>query len=182
MSARVGDWCQSRTGRQLWPWDPRPEDIDARDLAYGLREPRFASQTLGALVLTVAQHSTAASYLVPPEHALAAHLHDAHEAVFKDIPAPIKRHPALREYVAAAERYQRAINAWAGLAPDAHLHPAVKHADLVLLATEARDLMAPPPAAWFPMPAPLAERVVALPPDEAAEQWLARLSELRGAP
>ena len=36
----------------------------------------------------------------------------------------------------------------------------VKHADMVLLATERRDLMAPCAREWLPMPEPLAERIV----------------------
>ena len=35
----------------------------------------------------------------------------------------------------------------------------VKHADMVLLATEKRDLMAPCAREWLPMPEPLAERI-----------------------
>jgi hypothetical protein len=56
--------------------------------------------------------------------------------------------------LAAHRRYCRRY----GL-PEA-LAPIVKRADLVLLATEKRDLMGPEPRPWRPLPEPLAERIV----------------------
>lgn len=33
---RAGDWMQTFTGRQFWPMDPRPEDLDILDIAHAL--------------------------------------------------------------------------------------------------------------------------------------------------
>lgn len=179
VTARVGDWCQSRSGGQVWPWDPRVEDIKAVDLAYGLREPRYLSQTKGR-VITVAQHCLLASLLVEDGHELKALLHDAHEAVFKDLPPQIKNVPGMELYREGAERYQRLINVWAGVFPDSHHHPAVKRVDRRLLATERRDQMAPPPAPWQGLPEPFEFVITPMDPEEAAEQWLVRFHELTG--
>lgn len=35
-SARKGDWMQTYTGRQFWPLDPHPDEIDIRDIAHAL--------------------------------------------------------------------------------------------------------------------------------------------------
>jgi hypothetical protein len=92
------------------------------------------------------------SHLVTPTHALAGLLHDASEAYLTDVAAPIKRE--LLDYcelentlmLAVSEKYHIEYN-----------YRDVKHADLVMLATERRDLMAPCPREWFPMPPPLEE-------------------------
>lgn len=33
---RIGDWMQTYTGRQFWPIDPRPEEIEIEDIAHAL--------------------------------------------------------------------------------------------------------------------------------------------------
>ncbi len=35
-SNRKGEWIQTYTGKQFWPLDPRPEDIDIEDIAHAL--------------------------------------------------------------------------------------------------------------------------------------------------
>ncbi len=54
-------------------------------------------------------------------------------------------------------------------------------ADRVLLATEARDLMGPPPMPWASIHGvePLAEKIRSRSPMEAKELFLARFRELR---
>ena len=36
MTARIGDWMQTYTGRRFWPLDPRPEEMHIRDIAMAL--------------------------------------------------------------------------------------------------------------------------------------------------
>lgn len=179
---RDGDWIQTYTGRKLYPWDPRPEELEIVDIAYGLRDPRFGCHTKGAEIYTVAEHCVRVSYLVDdhePWQALAALLHDAHEFVFKDMPAPVKRHPAMAGYRAGCEKLQRVINVWAGLYYDCHRGQAVKLADLTMLATERRDLMAEAPEEWGPLPAPLPTTLgTPWSPANAAERFLERYREL----
>lgn len=175
-----GEWLQTHSGKTLHACDAAEDELDIEDIARGLREPRFAGQTDGPYLYTVAEHSVRASYITPPEHALAALLHDAHEFVYRDLPAPVKRHKLLRGYKQLAEQFQWVINCWAGLDVIAHRHDAVHHADMVMLATEKRDLMGPEAGDWGRLPDPLPGTIVPWTPNAAMIRFLERYYELRG--
>lgn len=144
------NWLQTRTGKRVWAYDTRIEDIHLAEIAHGLREGRFANQTLGLYTYSVLQHSVHASHLGDscPHARMAKLLHDAHEAVLKDMPKPLRNHPGMADYNAACDARQRVINVWARLDPDAHHLYDVKAADAIMLATERRDLMAPNEHIW----------------------------------
>lgn len=154
---RDNNWQQSRTGRRVWAYDTRIEDIHLAEIAYGMREGRFANQTLGLYTYAVGQHACHATAIgdPSPKARMAKLLHDAHESCLKDMPKPLRLHPGMADYNAACDARQRVINVWAGLDKDAHLTPDVKHADAVMLATERRDLMAPNEHPWASMKQPL---------------------------
>lgn len=178
---RIGDWCQTIDGQQVYAWDAQPEEVTIRALARGLLEPRFQGQTRDDRELyMVAEHCVRGSYIVPTEHALAFLFHDGHEWLFRDAPRPVKRHPDMAGYSRGCEQFQRVINRRFGLPIEAHNHPVVKHADMVMLATEQRDLMGPPPAKWQAMPAPLPDVIVPWTWREAEARFLARFAELGG--
>lgn len=156
---RKGDWMQTYTGRQFWPLDPRASEVCIEDIAHALAlQCRFAGHC--SEFYSVAEHSyRVAQYLVGQGHpvgtCLIGLLHDASEAYLVDVPRPLKPH--LKEYGPAEEAVMAAVFErfdlrWA----DEKEHGIVKHADNALLATEARDLMAPLPAPWVDLPAPLA--------------------------
>lgn len=170
-------WAQTRTGCAVDLLRPDPDTIRLHDIAVALsRLPRFLGHTIGPRAYSVAQHSTHVESLLPegtdPRARLAVLLHDAHEAYTGDFPSPLKE--ALGELRAAyghtadplaviQRGLQDAIDAAFGL--DMKTWPAelvcglramTKRADLLALAIEKRDLMAPEPREWclFALPDP----------------------------
>jgi 5'-deoxynucleotidase YfbR-like HD superfamily hydrolase len=117
----------------------RPEDFDWNlpDVAHGLAfQNRFGGHTNRPYC--IAQHSVLASETVEdPNDAFEALLHDAHEFAFLDMMTPFKIIlPDYRRYEHHGETVMRQVF---GLPPK--MSPGVKRADLVMLATEKRDLM-----------------------------------------
>lgn len=180
---RLGGWIQTFTGRPFWPCDPRPEDIDARDIAHALaHQCRFAGHT--AFFYSVAEHCVRASLIVPHEHALWALLHDAPEAYLVDLPRPIKHMSGVAEaYQAAEARLMGVVCEVFGLDP--HQPSEVTRADMVLLQTEARDLMTGSnlvgrDAFSGAGVKPLEETLHPVPPAYAEGAYLSRLADLTG--
>lgn len=187
--------------------DPAAIDPDELALVLA-RMPRFGGHFRpGVAWYSVAQHSVLVSRLVALDRCeaegtpcqdradyicpackrnevprLAALLHDAAEAYwgFGDICRPAKHltyelHRALQQH---EYRVEVAVAARFGLHPSDFCLAQVKHADNVALATEARDLMARPPAPWEELPTPSPEIIVPLGVDAARELFRRRLDQL----
>lgn len=170
-------WILTQSGRHFDFAAPGPEQIEITDIAHALsHECRYAGHV--HRFYSVAQHSVLASRIVPPEHALEALLHDGAEAYCKDIPSPLKA--LLPDYGRIEWTVDAAIRGKFDL-PMCISRP-VKHADLILLATERRDLMPEDDTDW-PILAgiqPLPETITPLDSRAAYKAFMARWIELMG--
>jgi len=172
-----GDWLQSFLGQAVYPLDPDVSTISIIDVAHALsNQCRFLGHS--RIFYSVAQHSVFVSELVPPQDALWGLLHDASEAYLGDVPRPLKKLPEFEQYRIIERLTTKLICEIFGLPPQQP--ESVTHADLVALATEARDLMAPPPQPWNPMPPPSERHIVPISPKQAEHAFLERFWQLRG--
>jgi hypothetical protein len=191
--ARQGDWMQTFTGRQFWPLDPRPEEIDPLDVAhslgyqcrYGGHTKRFYSVAEHCILMSLWVqewcHNAEAEGRAPIADeviritALAALLHDATEAYVVDVPRPLKRH--LEGYFEIEQRVAVSVALRFGL-PSWELPSIVHEADNRILMDERAQLLSPPPQRWALELEPLGVGIDCLPPHRAAEAYLARLESL----
>lgn len=159
-------WILTYTGRRFDPINPDPEQIDPVDIAHALSHMcRFNGHCRH--FYSVAQHSVLVSQNVPDADALAGLLHDASEAYIADITRPVKPH--LTNYHEIEQKLQQAIAERFGI--EAETPSIVKYADVVLLATEKRDLMPEHPDPW-----PVLDAVPPL--DDVIEPWSSAASKM----
>jgi len=173
---RKGDWIQTYTGRKFWPLDPRPEDVDIRDIAHALSLTcRFCGHIRE--FYSVAQHSVMVMEHCPPQYRLWGLLHDAAEAYLSDLCAPVKR--SLKAagqmfYHDAEDRVMDAVCARFGLAPQ--MPPIVKEIDVRALYTE--KVLFNIELKWMDGPAPLPCAIEPWMPERAEREFLTRFTEL----
>lgn len=168
-------WIQTYTGRQFYPLDARPKDVDVRDIAHSLAlQSRFNGHCLR--FYCVADHSVRVSQILPGEDALWGLLHDAAEAYIGDLPRPVKK--GAPDFRAIEERLLVVVAEAFGLPWP--MPQSVHRADDQLLATEARDLMRPHPASWELREEPLPGRIEPLEWAQAEAAFLALFKELGG--
>ncbi|MGC6386536.1 HD family hydrolase [Ewingella sp. S1.OA.A_B6] len=128
-------WLTTFSGQHLDFSNPNLLAFNINDIAQGLsHECRFAGQI--AEFYSVAQHSVLCSLIVPPQCQREALLHDATEAYMKDIPSPLKC--LLPDYARIEKSIDTLIREKYELPPE--MSALVKTADLIMLATERRDL------------------------------------------
>jgi 5'-deoxynucleotidase YfbR-like HD superfamily hydrolase len=163
MTDRSGDWFQTYSGGKFWPLDPKPEEVDIKDIAHALSLTcRFNGHC--EKFYSVAEHSVHVhrvylnrlydkapdtgsqamavfDFLKSPEAQLCALLHDAAEAYMGDVIRPIKKSiPALREM---EDPIQAAILQAYGLQETwVMAYHSITEADRIMLITEKRDVVA----------------------------------------
>lgn len=137
-------WIQTHSGTRFYYEPHTASRVNIGDIATALtRQPRWCGHTFR--FYSVAQHCVETSRLVEAMGGtlvdqLLALLHDSTEAYLADVPSPAKRR--LSQYKAIE------TDVWAQISRVffggvVKLPAIVKQADLVMLATEGRDLMRP---------------------------------------
>lgn len=178
-----GPTILTASGRYVNPLELAAGDVCLEDVAHALaNQCRYSGHT--RVFYSVAEHSVrVARHLLeqqqPPGLALWGLLHDAAEAYLVDLPRPLKHEPTFGPVYRRAEaRAMLAVCDHFDLPPE---EPGpVKDADLVLLATERRDLL-PPAGDWAVLDGvtPLPDRIVPWPPAEARQRFQATYFLLR---
>jgi uncharacterized protein len=163
--------------------NPESAQLTIEDVAYGLAYAcRFAGQAVSRATgrrtfYSVAEHCVRMSYIVPSGFEYDALMHELGEPTCGDMTGPLKS--LCPDYKRIEKRCEAAAMARFGVAMSDPV--LIKHYDLVMLATEKRDLM--PMAdrhewAWVKNAEPLPEVIIPWTADEAAERFLARHLEL----
>lgn len=125
--------------------NPNPDVLDVETIAHALANAcRFSGHC--SRHYSVAEHCIRCSYIGPDDEALERLMHDAAEALVVDMPTPLKVMPGMEAYRAMDHAAERVIADRFGLTYP--WPPSVRAADLIMLATEKRDLMPPGGAAW----------------------------------
>lgn len=152
--SRRGDWIETFSGERWWPHDPRVEDVRRIDLPALVQVIRFGghcrSKRPGSspfALYSVGQHSVLCAELVSalggtPFERKCGLMHDGHEIYPPgDVLSPVFRYacPATSALRAMSDAAKEAFRAAMGL-PLA-MPEIVKRADMIMLATELRDLM-----------------------------------------
>lgn len=151
-------WIQTYSRGQFFPLKPKAADVKIVDIAAALSKIcRFTGHV--SRFYSVAEHSVRVSFVSetvlrrhflsqgvanPPaatlnEIARWGLIHDASEAYLADIAAPVKRSAAFVNYRLAEDRLQAEVAKACGLKPI--MPTEVKTADLIMLATEAIQLL-----------------------------------------
>ena len=145
------------TGKKMHYLNPADDEIDIHDIAHALSLIcRFGGHCKE--FYSVGQHSLGVMELVPDEYKLEALLHDAAEAYISDLPRPIKNDlPRFKEIeLVIEEAIVKKFNI------TNRNHGVIKMADNIMLATEARDIMANI-TDWMELPEPRNESLALMP-------------------
>lgn len=133
-----GPYITTFSGKRFFPLDVKAKDIDINDIAHALSlQCRFSGHVRHHY--SVAQHSLYVADLVPDEFKLEALLHDASEAYLVDVPSPIKQITDFSRYRSIEKATQDVIYEKYGITK--RHKDVIKEADLLMLATEARQLL-----------------------------------------
>ena len=170
-----GGWLQTYTGRRMFPYDPKVAEIVVEDVARALSlANRFAGHTLVAY--SMAQHDCLVADRCPDRYKLLGLLHNAAKAYIGTLPAPVENDSSMGDYRLLEARVQSVIYKAFSVELPGHvangMPPEVAYIDARMLATEARDLLGPPPEPWAWLPDPYPEVIVPVGWQEAEAEFL----------
>lgn len=197
-----GPYAQTLTGGYWYMFTPRPEDVRFADLRALARVNRFGGHTV-VDCYSVAEHSVRVAHRIlslggTRAQALAGLTHDAHEAYPPgDQLGPFLRAMKSEEACALLDLMpfsfagllsvvrlaESTVREALGVTDSfAHWQTAalVKRADMELLATERRDLMADGPVEWGGLRDPLPGRIVPWTPVHAWAEFQGTWEDLGG--
>lgn len=144
------NWIQTYSGHRVWPLNARhPENVFCiDDIAHALANTcRFGGHVKS--FYSVAEHCYLGSKVIDQQYALAFLMHDAAEAYLHDISRPIKSSLAVMdddaECCLSFKRYEGLLDEVIFeqldlVAPNVHVHQAVKAVDDAMLVREASEL------------------------------------------
>lgn len=183
-------WIETFTGKRVNPMHLDEELIDIVDIAHSLAlQCRFIGHCL--TFYSIAEHSILVADTVRKEltpwvkeltpwvdnTCLAALLHDAAEAYLGDIARPIKHHPMFKQVIELEKQILGKVMVKFGCTgADWQL---IKKADNIMLATEAKYLMADSGRGWY-LPEPALADMSILPASECIEDVFLGKFELYG--
>jgi 5'-deoxynucleotidase YfbR-like HD superfamily hydrolase len=185
---RGNGWIQTHSIGQVWPLDPRPEELRIADIGHAISMLcRFTGHVHS--FYSVAEHSVRVSIEAERRATVAGvhdtmrqHiarwglLHDASEAYLVDLARPVKRLPEMAPYRNAEAAIMLTVAQRFGLMGD---EPGlVKEVDVALCYTEARDLFPRVHPEWTWHAEPLPGKIVPLEWREAKALFRARFEEL----
>ena len=156
---------------------PQTSVFTVKDIAHALSHLcRFTGHTHE--FYSVAEHSLRVSRIVPQHQSLQGLLHDAAEAFVGDVSSPLKH--LLPDYKIIEQRIEVEIFKRFGV--PLIICDEVKHADLVMLATERRDLLPPSQDVWPIIDGiqPLPDHILPMDSMQAKIRFLKRFEELGG--
>ena len=173
-----GPWQQTASGRQFFINDPRVEEVDIKDIAIALsNQCRYNGHV--KQFYSVAQHATEISEWMEldgfgRETCLVGLHHDSAEAYTGDIISQLKY--LIPEFRTLEERVESVVFDALGVVLNDYRVRAVKHYDMIALATERRDVLTPnfTDNTWGELPRPRVDRLVPLGPHAARVAFLKR--------
>jgi hypothetical protein len=166
-SEGLGPWILTYSGVKVHLLNPLEDEILVQDIVHALSNLcRFVGHT--RKFYSVAEHSIRVADLLPKELKLWGLLHDASEAYISDMSRPLKAQLAL--YRDVEEKIMRTIaNKFNLVWP---MPAEVKHADTIMLATEAMQLTSRPEL-WVPelTVEPLSKRISPMTSEQAKQAF-----------
>ena len=169
-------FIQTFLGKIVYPLSLGVDDINIHDIAHSLSlQCRFNGHS--QLFYSVGEHSCRVSDLCPLELKEWGLLHDAGEAYLSDLPSPLKKH--MPYYIKKEEKILKIIGERFWLLPWKLVEEEINKIDLIVLATESRDVMSSCEKDWaFNLGMPLEEKIIPWSWQSAEIQFLHRAKAL----